>query len=54
MDFLCDECNEWFGKGRPNPLIHSKVLDGIQSAQEKLPRHDAWLKPMVGMPDYPA
>ena len=52
MDFLRDECNEWFGQGRPRPAIHKQVLDGIQNAQEKLPRHDLWLRRMVGMPDY--
>ena len=52
MGFLQDECNAWFGKNRPRPAIHKQVLDAIQSAQEKLPRHDTWLQRMVGMPDY--
>lgn len=54
MGFLQDECNEWFGRQRPRPSIHKQVLDAVQTAQEKLPRHDAWLKRMAGMPDYPA
>ena len=29
--------------------IHKKVIDGIQTAQEKLPPHHVWLKRMVGM-----
>ena len=54
MDFLRSECDEWFGRSRPRPAIHRKVIDGIQTAQKKLPPHDAWLQRMVGMPDYRA
>ena len=55
MDFLRDECNEWFGRSRPRPAIHKKVIDGIQTAAAKsCLAHDAWLKRMVGMPDYAA
>jgi tryptophan halogenase len=52
MDFLRDECNEWYGDRRPRPAIHNKVLDAVNSAQDKLPPHDVWLKRMVGMTDY--
>ena len=52
MDFLRDECNEWYGENRPRPAIHKKVLDAIDSAQDKLPLHDVWLQRMVGMEDY--
>ncbi len=52
MDFLRDECNEWFGESRPRPAIHKKVLDAVDAARDKLPRHDVWLKRMVGMADY--
>ncbi len=54
MDFLRDECREWYGDNRPRPAVHKQVLDAINSAQEQLPPHDVWLKRMVGMPDYPA
>ncbi|MCY4563479.1 MAG: tryptophan 7-halogenase [Gammaproteobacteria bacterium] len=54
MDFLSDECDRWFGRSRPRPAIHRQVIDGIQTAQDKLPPHDVWLKRMVGMPDYRA
>ena len=52
MDFLKDECDEWFGKDRPRPAVHKQVLDTIKTAQDKLPPHDVWLKRMAGMPDY--
>lgn len=53
MDFLRDECDEWFGKNRPRPAVHKKVLEAIDSAQRKLPPHDVWLKRMVGLAEYP-
>ena len=53
MDFLRDECREWYGENRPRPAVHKKVLDAINAAPDKLPPHDVWLKRMVGMPDYP-
>jgi len=52
MDFLRDECNEWFGPNRPRPSIYKKVLATVDTAREKLPPHDVWLQRMVGMPDY--
>jgi tryptophan halogenase len=52
MDFLRDECREWCGENRPRPAIHKKVLDAVDTARDKLPPHDVWLKRMVGMADY--
>ena len=52
MDFLRDECDMWFGPDRPRPAVHKQVLEAVDSAQQKLPPHDAWLKRMVDMPDY--
>ena len=52
MDFLRDECREWYGENRPRPAVHKKVLDAINTAPGKLPPHDVWLKRMVGMADY--
>jgi len=52
MDFLRDECDEWFGESRPRPAIHKKVLDAVNTARDKLPPHDVWLRRMVAMPDY--
>jgi len=52
MDFLRDECREWYGENRPRPAIHKQVLDSVNTAQDKLPPHDVWLKRVAGMPDY--
>ena len=52
MDFLRDECREWYGEHRPRPSVHQKVLDAVNTARDKLPPHDVWLKRMVGMKDY--
>ncbi len=52
MDFLRDECDAWFGKNRPRPAIQKKVLDSVNTARDKLPPHDVWLKRMVAMADY--
>ena len=52
MDFLSNECDEWFGRNRPRPAVHKRVLDTVNTAGDKLPPHDIWLKRMVGMQDY--
>ena len=52
MDYLRDECDEWYGKGRPRPAIHKKVIETVNTARDKLPPHDVWLQQKVGMPDY--
>jgi tryptophan halogenase len=52
MDFLSEECREWYGENRPRPEVRQKVLAAIKKAPGKLPPHDAWLKRMVGMADY--
>jgi tryptophan halogenase len=53
MDFLRDECREWYGDNRPSPLVRRKVTAAVEAARIKLPPHDVWLKRMVGMADYP-
>ena len=53
MDFLRDECRDWYGENRPRPAVHKRVIDAIKIAPDKLPKHDVWLKRVVGMPDYP-
>ncbi len=53
MDFLSEECNERFGKDRPDPQIVSDVVQRLNAACKKLPPHDFWLKQVFGMPDYP-
>jgi tryptophan halogenase len=52
MDFLRDECDRWYGKNRPRPAVHKKVLDAVKTAGDILPPHDVWLQRMVGMADY--
>ncbi|HEX7719078.1 MAG TPA: tryptophan 7-halogenase, partial [Woeseiaceae bacterium] len=54
MDFLRDECDERFGKNRPDPRILGNVVQRLNIARKKLPPHDVWLKQAFGMPDYPA
>jgi tryptophan halogenase len=52
MDFLDQECDEWFGKDRPKPRIMKPLFDMLSMAPHKLPLHDAWLKRVLGMPEY--
>ena len=35
----------------PN-ISQTKVLDAVDTARDKLPPHDVWLRRMVGMADY--
>ncbi|HEX5764239.1 MAG TPA: tryptophan 7-halogenase, partial [Woeseiaceae bacterium] len=53
MDFLREECDEWFGKNRPDPQVLASVVQRLNLARKKLPPHDVWLKQVFGMPDYP-
>ncbi len=52
MDFLRDECRQWFGDNRPRSGVLSNVAKAIESAPGKLPPHDVWLKRMLGMANY--
>jgi len=54
MDFLKEECREWYGEGRPQSGVHRRVAERLSVAQSKLPPHDLWLQNVVGMPVYPA
>ena len=54
MDFLRDECDEWFGKDRPKTRVPAYVVDKLKLAPRNLPPHDVWLKRVLGMPDYPS
>lgn len=54
MDFLRAECDDWFGKDRPDPLVLAAVVERLNLARKRLPPHDLWLKEALGMPDYPA
>jgi tryptophan halogenase len=52
MDFLRDECDEWFGRDRPRTQIVETVAQRLSMAPQKLPPHDLWLHHAVGMPTY--
>lgn len=49
MDFLRDECDEWYGKNRPPSTIAATVLDRLAAAPQKLPPHAIWLHRAAGM-----
>ena len=53
MDFLRDECDDWFGADRPDPRVLATVVERLNLARSTLPPHDLWLKQALGMPDYP-
>jgi len=53
MDFLKEECDQWFGTDRPPSQVPQRIVERLQMAPQKLPPHDVWLKQVVGMPDYP-
>jgi tryptophan halogenase len=53
MDFLNNECDQWFGTDRPPSWVPQSIAQRLQMAPHKLPPHDVWLKRVAGMPDYP-
>lgn len=53
MDFLRAECDRWFGPARPPSRVQAGIARRLQLAPMKLPAHDAWLKHVVGMQNYP-
>ncbi len=52
MEFLDQECDEWFGKNRPKTRIMKAIFDVLSLAPQKLPVHDVWLKRVLDMPEY--
>jgi tryptophan halogenase len=52
MDFLAEECDEWFGKNRPVTPVPGFIIERLQRAPQTFPPHDAWLRQVVGMRDY--
>jgi len=54
MDFLRDECDQWFGTNRPASQVPQRIAERLKIAPQKLPPHDLWLKRIAGMPDYKA
>jgi tryptophan halogenase len=52
MDFLRDECREWFGEKRPKTRVNGHIIGVLQQAPKVLPRHDVFLREALGMDDY--
>ena len=52
MDFLRDECDQWFGTDRPKTRLFQQVLNTAQAAKQQLPPHDQWLVHVLGMNNY--
>ena len=53
MDFLNEECDDWFGEQRPNPGVPRHIVERLRLAPQKLPPHAIWLQQVCGMPNYP-
>ena len=53
MDFLDKECDDWYGRNRPNSTVLRHVIEKLKQAPHKLPPHATWLQRVLGMPDYP-
>ena len=53
IDFLSKECDTCFGKGRSQSPIHGKTIEAIRNARQTLPKHEAFLREALGMPEYP-
>ena len=52
MDFLREECAQWYGQSRPPTRIAETIAERLRMAPQKLPPHDWWLQHAVGMPVY--
>lgn len=52
MDYLRDECAQWFGNDRPPSRISTHIGERLEAAALQLPPHDTWLRQVVGMKDY--
>lgn len=52
MDFLAEECDEWFGKNRPKTQVPGFIIERLRRAPQTFQPHDVWLRQFVGMPDY--
>ena len=54
MEFLAEECDEWFGGKRPDTKVPSYIIKRLSEAPKTLPPHDLWLQKTVGMRSFPA
>ncbi|WP_258240120.1 tryptophan halogenase family protein [Pseudidiomarina homiensis] len=53
MEFLQEECDQWFGERRPPTQVNPAILQRLQMARQMLPPHELWLQRALGMKDYP-
>lgn len=53
MDFLREECDQWFGKERPPTRVFEPIAKRVKMARTHMPTHEAWLQQVCGMPAYP-
>lgn len=53
MDFLRDECKQWYGADLPSSRILEPVAQRQQAAQSRLPSHASWLQQVCGMQTFP-
>lgn len=54
MDFLKNECDNWFGSSRPAARVQPNIARRVQAASRRLPPHDVWLKHVTGMQEFPS
>ncbi|RUO59414.1 tryptophan halogenase family protein [Pseudidiomarina insulisalsae] len=52
MEFLQQECDKWFGTGRPPTRVNPAILQRLQMARQMLPPHELWLQRVLGMAEY--
>ena len=54
MEFLAQECDQWFGLQRPATRVPRYVIERLAEAPRTLPPHEVWLQTVAGMRDYAA
>jgi len=52
MDFLREECSQWYGEDRPPTEVAEIIASRLRQAPQKLPPHEMWLQRAIGMPVY--
>jgi tryptophan halogenase len=54
MQFLADECDQWFGPRRPPTHVPNYIIQDLKRAAQILPPHAEFLQRLAGMREYPA
>ena len=52
LDWLEEQCTEWFGPRRAPPRLSGHLLRQLELATRNLPPHDVWLRQVAGMAHY--